>query len=105
MNKTELINAVSDSTEIDRDTVRTVFNGIVDTIKNRLWIGVNIRIKDFMTFTLVKQREINGKNPKTGKPMLIPKHYKLKLAFSKPFKDKLKTKVCYKWLKINLNSF
>ena len=65
MNKTELIKAVSNHTEIDQDTVRKVFNGIIFTIKDRLWYGVDVKIKDFLNFTLTIRNEVNRRNPKT----------------------------------------
>jgi nucleoid DNA-binding protein len=95
MQKTELINSVAKSTGVDRATVRLVANGIFETIKSQLWIGVNIKIKDFMSFTLETRPETIRRNPQTDEKMVIPKQYRVKASMSQVFKDKIKTKIVY----------
>lgn len=95
MNKTELIKSVSKSTKVDEATVRIVFNGIIDTIKESLWIGINVIIKDFISFKLEIREEAKKRNFKTNEALIVPKHFRVKVELPKVFKDKMKTKNIY----------
>jgi len=93
MNKTELIKSISKSTEVDEDTTRKVINGMVDTIKEALWIGNNVAIKDFIHFKLEVKREMTISN--FGNPIVIPKHFVVKITIPGNFKNKIKSKIVH----------
>lgn len=95
MKKTDLIKEVSKSTDVDEATVRKVFNSIVDTIKDSLFYGVDIRIKDFISFTLERRAESKRRNPQNQEPFIVPAHYKVKVTLSRLFNEKIRTKKVY----------
>lgn len=95
MNKTELIKSVSKSTKVDEGTVRIVFNGIIDTIKRSLWIGINVSIKDFLTFKLEVRKEAKKRDFKKNEELIVPKHFRVKVELPKVFRDKMKTKTIH----------
>lgn len=95
MNKTELIKSVALSTEVDEATVRKVFNGIIDTIQKSLLYGVNIKIKDFISFVLEIRPEAQRRNPSTGEFFTIPKRYKVKTILPRTFTDRIRNKTVY----------
>lgn len=95
MNKVNIIKEVSLNSGYPENTVRIIFNGIVDSIQSNLIKGINVKIKNFMNFRLEIQREVTRKNPMTGENMISPKHYKVMLSLPKVFRDKLKKKDVY----------
>lgn len=95
MNKTELIKSVSKSTKIEEATVRIIFNSIIDTIKETLWIGMNVKIKDFLNFTLHIKNESKKRNFNTNTLFTMPKHYWVKVSLPQVFKDRIKKKNVY----------
>ena len=95
MNNTELIKVVSKATKVDVDTVRVVLNSIIETIKNSLWKGIEVRVQNFANFTIRTRPEKKWRNPKTGEDVSLPKFYYVKVNISKLFRDKMKTKTVY----------
>jgi nucleoid DNA-binding protein len=92
MNKTELISEISKSTEIDEDIVRKVFNSMVRIIQETLFFGLNVEIKNFISFKLKRREGRVVKNPKTGKEVNMPTHYRVAVALPFVFRQKMKTK-------------
>ena len=45
MNKTQIIKHVVSSTKVDESTVRIVFNSIIETIQDKLFFGLDIKLK------------------------------------------------------------
>ena len=95
MNKVDIIKEVSRNTDVPEATVRIVFNAIVDSIQFNLIKGVNVKIKNFINFSLKVQREVTRKNPMTGEDIIAPTHYKVIVSLPKVFRDKLKKKIVY----------
>lgn len=95
MDKTELIKKTSKNIGVDEDTVRTVLNGIVDTIFSTLLFGINVKIRDFMSFTLERKEGGPRLNPKTKEEYILPTRYSVKVSLAVPFKNKIKNKTVY----------
>jgi integration host factor subunit beta len=73
MTKAELIERVAEQVQTltKRQTeiiVNAVFNNIKDTLAN----GEKIEIRGFGSFRLRHRRSRDGRNPKTGAPVLVP---------------------------------
>lgn len=72
MNKTELIKKVAEVTGVTKKDTEKVVNGVLETIQDVLESEDSVAILGFGTF-LVRQREAReGRNPKTGEPIMIP---------------------------------
>jgi len=95
MNKTDLIKAVAKHSGENEATVRTILNSIVDVIKESLWFGMDIKIKDFISLSLIKREDAWKTHFHNKEKILVPKHYYVKVSLSKLIKDKIKTKIVH----------
>ncbi len=74
MNKSELIKALSDETNISFDDATLVVNIFIDSMKKSLLDGVRIEIRGFGSFKIKNYGAYHGRNPKTGESVsVIPK--------------------------------
>ena len=72
MNKTELIDAVAESTELpSKAAAGRVVDMVLDTITNALKNGDQVAIAGFGTFLVRERAARSGRNPRTGEPMQI----------------------------------
>lgn len=95
MNKTDLIKAVAKHSGENEATVRTILNSIVDVIKESLWYGMDIKIKDFISLSLIKRGDAWKTHFHNKEKIFVPKHYYVKVSLSKLIKDKIKTKIVH----------
>jgi len=95
MTKTDIIKSVTKSSGLDEEVVRDVFNHIVETIKSNLYNGIDVKIHDFMNFTLHIMKARKSQNPKTGEEVIVPKHYKVRPTLSRVFQARIFNKVVY----------
>ncbi len=95
MTQKEFIRQICIDTGLSKEIVNKVFNSSIDTLKDNIRQGIDIKIKDFATFKKEVRKEQVRRNPKTGESVTVPKHYYLKINISKVFKDELKEQVCY----------
>ena len=72
MNKSDLIDVVSDKAELTRASAGKVIDVLISTIVSAIAKGEKITLTGFGTFKLVKRLERTGRNPKTGAAMKIP---------------------------------
>ena len=90
MTKTEIINAVADSTKQDKKTVADVCNAFLFEIRKTLRGGGKVQIVGFGTFKLTERQERVGRNPRTGEEIIIPAHKTVNFSPSKDIKRRLK---------------
>lgn len=95
MTKKELVSEVARATGVQKKDTLLVMDTMVETIKSKLLLGVNVKITDFIDFKLEVSPERNGFNPNTGESMKIPKKYRVKTTLPKAFTDKIKAKPVY----------
>lgn len=87
MNKTELINAVSESTGLTKKDSEKALNAAVESITAALAKGDKVQISGFGIFE-IKEREARvGRNPQTGESMEIPASRVPSFKASKTLKD------------------
>lgn len=72
MNKTDLINIISGSTDIPQKAVATVLNEAFNIITQSLSEREPVYIPGFGTFKLSYHKARKGRNPITGAEMSIP---------------------------------
>lgn len=87
MIKSELIRDISQETNIPASTVTKVIDLAIDTIINQVVAGETVSIKNFGTFVSVNRAERNGRNPKTGTPLIIEARKVPRFKAGKFFKD------------------
>lgn len=95
MNKTEVIERVAKNTGFTVKDTRIIVNDFIFTIKDRLFYGVEIKLKDFVTFSPVKSKQTKRTNPQTGEIIDVPKKYRIKTIWSRLFTDKIKSKTVH----------
>lgn len=84
MNKSELIEALAQNQGLPIKTAASIVNTILDTMIETLVRGESIELRGFGSFTVKEYEMYNGRNPKTGAPVLVkPK----KLPFFKVGKE------------------
>ncbi|PLS19287.1 DNA-binding protein [Bacillus sp. M6-12] len=71
MNKTDLINAVAQSSELSKkDSTKTV-DAVFDTILNALKNGDKVELIGFGNFSVSERSARKGRNPQTGEEIEI----------------------------------
>jgi len=84
MNKLELIQVIKDRTGLTKqestDMVKLFFDSLTETMVK----GERIEIRGFCSFFIKEYAGYTGRNPKTGKTVVVPAK---KLPFFKPGKE------------------
>lgn len=87
MNKSDLVNVVSNTHSIKKKVAEAIVNTICETITDIVANGDEVRINDFGAFKARKRPQKNVRNPATGEEMTIPeRHIPVFTAF-KNFKE------------------
>ncbi len=84
MNKNDLTKIVSQKTMTFKDA-RELVDLMFESIENALKSGDKVMITGFGTFVLKKRKAKLGRNPKTGKEVMIEEREKLRFKPSKHF--------------------
>ena len=71
-NKTDLTILLANQADIPKVRAAEYINILTDTISEALGNGKKVTISDFGTFQVSERRSFNGRNPKTGAPILVP---------------------------------
>jgi DNA-binding protein HU-beta len=89
VNKSDLIDKVTASTDINKAlavrAVEAVFDIISETLKN----GEPVTLSGFGTFTVSNRAARNGRNPRTGETIAIPASRSPRFKAGKGLKDAL----------------
>ena len=84
MNKSELIDAMSEELNLPLREASSIMNTIMDTMTNALASGDSIEIRGFGSFVIKEYEAYYGRNPKTGDKIKVPPK---KLPFFKVGKE------------------
>ncbi len=91
MNKTELIDALSSSTEMTKADSQRVIDALFDTnagvIAKALKKNAKVQITGFGTFEPRKRKARTGRNPRTGEKIRIPASRTVNFRAGKGLKD------------------
>jgi integration host factor subunit beta len=71
MNKSELIEALAQKSNIPSQDAYEIINTIVDTMTKTLVKGDNIEIRGFGSFKVKQYTSYIGRDPKTGEPIQV----------------------------------
>ena len=89
MNKSELIDQLALSTELNKITATRVIDALLDVISDRLRQGDTVTLSGFGTFTVSNRAARNGRNPRTGEMIAIPASKSPRFNAGKRLKDPL----------------
>jgi len=71
LNKTELIEALANETELSKAAAGRVLNAVLDTIVQAVAKKQDVQLIGFGSFKAAKRAARTGKNPRTGEPVKI----------------------------------
>lgn len=89
MNKTELIAAVAERTELSRKDAEKALKAFTEVVEEELKKGEKIQLVGFGTFEVSERAEREGRNPQTGETMMIAASKTPKFKAGKALKDAL----------------
>lgn len=90
MNKTDLVNAVAESTGFTKKDAEKAVSAVIDGITGALKAGDKVQLVGFGTFEVRNRAEKQGHNPRTGEPMTVPASKLPAFKAGKALKDAVK---------------
>ena len=87
MNKTELIAAIAEKTELSRKDAEKALKAFTEVIEEELKKGEKIQLVGFGTFEVSERAAREGRNPQTGETMQIAASKSPKFKAGKALKD------------------
>lgn len=90
MNKTELINAVAESSELSKKDSTRVVDSVMETITTALKNGDKVEIIGFGAFSVSERAARKGRNPQTGEEIEIAASKAPTFKAGKNLKDAVK---------------
>jgi DNA-binding protein HU-beta len=71
MNKSELIDAIADSSELTKADVGRALDGFIGAVTTAMSNGDSVALVGFGTFSVKDRAERKGRNPQTGEEITI----------------------------------
>ena len=87
MNKTELIAAIAEKTELSKKDAEKALKGFTEVVTEQLKSGEKVQLVGFGTFEVATRPEREGRSPQTGETMTIPSSKTPKFKAGKALKD------------------
>ncbi|MBO5198318.1 MAG: HU family DNA-binding protein [Lachnospiraceae bacterium] len=87
MNKTELINAIAQKTELSKKDSEKALKAFIDVVTEELKKGEKVQLVGFGTFEVSERPERVGRNPQTKETMTIAASKSPKFKAGKALKD------------------
>ena len=87
MNKTELIAAIAEKTELSRKDSEKALKAFTEVVEEELKKGEKIQLVGFGTFEVSERAAREGRNPQTGETMQIAASKSPKFKAGKALKD------------------
>ena len=91
MNKTDLINAVAESSELSKKDSTRVVESVMETITTALKNGDKVEIIGFGAFSVSERAARKGRNPQTGEEIEIAASKVPSFKAGKKLKDAVKS--------------
>ena len=89
MNKTELVTAIAEKTELTKKEAEKALKAFTDIIAEELAKGEKIQLVGFGTFEVSERAEREGRNPMTGEAIKIAASKTPKFKAGKALKDQV----------------
>ena len=87
MNKTELVAAMAEQTNLSKKDAEAVLKAFVDVVSEELKKGEKVQLVGFGTFEVSERAAREGRNPQTGETMEIKASKTPKFKAGKALKD------------------
>jgi DNA-binding protein HU-beta len=89
VNKTDLIDKVAVTTELNKTSAARAVEAVLEIIAGTLREGDTVTLSGFGTFSVSNRSERSGRNPRTGEMITIPASKAPKFKSGKGLKDAL----------------
>lgn len=89
VNKTDLIDKVAVTTELNKTSAARAVEAVLEIIAGTLREGDTVTLSGFGTFSVSNRAERTGRNPRTGEMITIPASKAPKFKSGKGLKDAL----------------
>ncbi|MBX3164804.1 MAG: integration host factor subunit beta [Bacteroidetes bacterium] len=93
MTKADIVNEISEKTEVEKSVVQATVEAFMKTIRNSMTDGKNVYLRGFGTFVVKKRAEKIGRNISKNTTVVIPAHYIPAFKPAKTFAEKVKRNV------------
>ncbi len=90
MNKTDLINAIAEKANLNKNDARNALDATIETIVNALETGDKVSILGFGTFSITEKSERTGINPRTKEVITIAARKTVKFKPGSEISDRVK---------------
>ena len=87
MNKTELVAAMAEQTNLSKKDVEAALKAFIDLVAEELKKGEKVQLVGFGTFEVSERAAREGRNPQTGETMQIKASKTPKFKAGKALKD------------------
>lgn len=87
MNKTELVAAIAEQTELSKKDAEKALKAFIDVVTDELKKGEKVQLVGFGTFEISERAAREGRNPQTGEAMSIQASRTPKFKAGKALKD------------------
>ena len=87
MNKTELVAAIADETNLTKKDAEASLKAFTDIVERELKAGEKVQLVGFGTFEVSERAAREGRNPQTNETMTIPASKAPKFKAGKALKD------------------
>jgi len=87
MNKQELIANIAEHSGLNKADAGKALDAVVDSIKETLHQGDEVRLMGFGTFATSRRKASTGRHPQTGEAMKIPASTQARFKAGKGLKD------------------
>lgn len=87
LTKADIVDTIHDEFEYPRKTCVEVVESAIEIIKETLENGEDVLISGFGKFCVNQKKRRKGRNPATGKPMMLPKRKVVTFRCSQVLRD------------------
>ena len=87
MNKTELVAAIAQDTQLSKKDAEAAVKAFIDVVAGELKKGEKVQLVGFGTFEVSERAAREGRNPQTGETMTIAASKAPKFKAGKALKD------------------
>ncbi len=87
MNRTELVAAMAEATELSKKDAEAALKAFIDVVNAEMKKGEKVQLVGFGTFEVSERAAREGRNPQTGETMTIAASKSPKFKAGKALKD------------------
>jgi DNA-binding protein HU-beta len=89
MNKAQLIEKLAEKKKLTKTQAESFLDATLEIIQKAVAQGDEVKLVGFGTFSRLSRKSRNGRNPKTGAPVVIPGSKVPRFKPGKDFRDRL----------------